>query len=276
LYVARDLPDPGKARERWLEGAGDRLCELVNAAGGRALVLCTSYANVKRFAALLRERTEHEILEQGDRDAGALAQAFVDDETSVLVGTRSFWAGIDPAGAACVLVVIDKIPFPTPDDPLFSARRDRAQQRGANPFAAVDLPAASLVLAQGVGRLLRRPTDRGVVAVLDSRLALRPYRAQLLEAVAPLRRSIDLAQTCAFLEEVSKEIEPPVPQESALTKPAAADPRTLRMDVTIPEAKAIRNAIACPVCDAEITERCFDENGTSAFLHDGRVQAAPT
>ena len=187
----------------WVEAAGERLCELVNAAGGRALVLCTSHANVAHFAELLRTRTDHNVLAQGDRDAGRLTQQFVEDETSVLVGTRSFWAGIDAAGAACVLVVIDKIPFPVPDEPLHMARRDRAEQQGLDSFTAVDLPAAALVLAQGAGRLIRTATDHGVVAVLDPRLAYKSYRAQLLTAMPPLRRSINLAETCAFLAEAA-------------------------------------------------------------------------
>jgi ATP-dependent DNA helicase DinG len=199
LYVANDLPDPTRANETWLDGSADRLCALVDAAGGRALVLCTSHANVHRFAEVLRDRTQHNVLAQGDEDVGRLTRAFVDDETSVLVGTRSFWAGIDVPGVSCVLVVIDRIPFPSPGDPLHAARRERAERRGSNAFAAVDLPAAALVLAQGAGRLIRTRDDRGVVAVLDPRLAQRSYRTELLSAMPPLRRSIDLEQVRAFL-----------------------------------------------------------------------------
>ncbi|HEY5012496.1 MAG TPA: helicase C-terminal domain-containing protein, partial [Acidimicrobiia bacterium] len=176
-------------------------CRLVNAAGGRALVLCTSHANVRRFAELLRQRTEHDVLAQGDAEVGRLVGAFLDDETSVLVGTRSFWAGIDAPGVACVLVVIDRIPFPAPNEPLHAARRERAERSGLNPFTAVDLPRAALVLAQGAGRLVRSRTDRGVVAVLDPRLALRDYRKTLLSAIPPLRRSVDVDAACAFLAE---------------------------------------------------------------------------
>ena len=199
LYVGRDLPDPGRDTERWFEVASDRVARLVNAAGGRALVLCTSRANVERFAALLREGTEHTVLAQGDAEIGALVRNFLDDESSVLVGTRSFWAGIDAPGVACVLVVIDRIPFPSPGDPLHAARRERAEQNGANPFATVDLPQAALVLAQGSGRLIRRTTDHGVVAVLDPRLATRDYRRTLLAALPPFRRSVDIDEACAFL-----------------------------------------------------------------------------
>ncbi len=203
LYVGRDLPDPGRANEEWIEQAGDRLCRLVNAAGGRALVLCTSHANVRRFADVLRERTEHEVLRQGDAEVGRLIESFLGDETSVLVGTRSFWAGIDAPGVACVLVVIDRIPFPAPSEPLHAARRERAERLGRNAFTAVDIPRAALVLAQGAGRLLRSRTDRGVVAVLDSRLATRDYRKALLSAVPPLRRSIDIDEAETFLTEAA-------------------------------------------------------------------------
>jgi ATP-dependent DNA helicase DinG len=270
LYVAKDLPEPSQ-RERWIEQASDRLCALVNAAGGRSLVLCTSHANVKHFAELLRERTDHDVLAQGDRDAGRLAREFVDHESSVLVGTRAFWAGLDAAGAACVLVAIDKIPFPVPDEPLHAARRKRAAERELDPFVTVDVPAAALILAQGAGRLIRTKTDRGVVAVLDSRLATKPYRAQLLEAMPPLRRSIDLADACAFLEEAAK-------TAPVKTKPVAGeakrDPRQLRTDLSSAEAVVIRNMVACAICDAEVSERCHDEQGTSAYLHEARISAA--
>jgi len=268
LYVAKDLPDPGRARDAWLEQSGDRLCELVNAAGGRSLVLCTSHANVQRFAELLRTRTDHDVLAQGDRDAGRLTQEFLEDETSVLVGTRSFWAGIDAAGASCVLVVLDRIPFPAPDEPLHAARRTRAEVRGVDPFYAVDVPVAALVLAQGAGRLIRTIHDRGVVAVLDARLATRPYRKQLLAAMPPLRRSIDLADACGFLEEVAASAPVRVVHRSDVA------PAELRIDLTIKETHAARDAAACEVCDVAIGERCRDGDSTSAFVHEARVRAA--
>ena len=277
LYVAKDLPDPTRARDDWVDAAGDRICALVNAAGGRALVLCTSRANVTHFAAMLRERTDHYILEQGERDTGRLAEAFIEDEFSVLVGTRSFWAGIDAAGAACVLVVIDRIPFPAPGEPVQDARRTRAQQAGLSPFNAIDLPVAALVLAQGTGRLIRTATDRGVVAVLDPRLATRPYRVQLLAAMPPLRRSIDLADACALLEELAAASPPArrIADLAALPPTAGAEQPAsdLRTDLSSSESVGVRNLVVCPVCEAEIGARCHDSNGTSAFLHAGRVRA---
>ena len=169
-------------------------------------MLCTSKANVERFAELLRERTDHYVLAQGDADVAKLTRSFIEDETSVLVGTRSFWAGIDVPGVACLLVVIDRIPFPPLSDPLHAARQERAEAAGCNAFATVDLPAAALVLAQGAGRLIRTKSDRGVVAVLDSRLANASYRTELLAAMPPFRRSIDLDETCDFLKEAAKRV----------------------------------------------------------------------
>jgi ATP-dependent DNA helicase DinG len=273
LYVAKDLPDPARARDAWMEGSADRLCDLVNAAGGRALVLCTSRANVERFADVLRERTEHDVLAQGDRDSGQLMKEFVEDERSVLVGTRSFWAGIDAAGASCVLVVIDRIPFPVPDEPLHSARRARAQLRGLDAFDAVDLPAAALVLAQGAGRLVRTRTDRGVVAVFDPRLAKQGYRARLLAAMPAFRRSVDLAEACAFLESVAPS--GPAPRAKGSTPPATdLDPEHMRDDLSLDEVVLVRNLVGCSVCSVAVTERCRDDRGTSAYLHEGRVRAA--
>ncbi len=258
LYVGKDLPDPGHARDAWIEAAGERLVRLVNAAGGRALVLCTSRANVERFAKLLRDETDHEVLAQGDADVGTLSRNFADDEESVLVGTRSFWAGIDTPGVSCVLVVIDRIPFPSPAEPLNAARRERAEAAGRNAFATIDLPEAALVLAQGAGRLIRRRDDKGVVAVLDARLATRDYRTQLLSAMPPFRRSVDLDDACAFLEAATAHLPRPAREPGA---------------ITTAEAMLVRGMVACPTCGAAIGDRCTDENGTMAFPHDARVAA---
>jgi len=230
----------------------------VNAAGGRALVLCTSRANVDRFAQLLRDETDHDVLAQGDADVGTLSRTFAEDEASVLVGTRSFWAGIDTPGVSCVLVVIDRIPFPSPGEPLNAARRGRAEAAGDNAFATVDLPEAALVLAQGAGRLIRRRDDKGVVAVLDARLATRDYRRQLLSAMPPFRRSIDLDEACTFLEAATAHLPH---REHAPGK------------VTAEEAVLVRGLIACPACGAAIGDRCIDANGTMAFPHEARVAA---
>ena len=271
LYVAKDLPDPTRARDAWMEEAGDRSCELVNAAGGRALVLCTSHANVKRFAEVLRERTDHRILAQGDRDSGRLTQEFVEDETSVLVGTRSFWAGIDAAGAACVLVVIDKIPFPVPDEPLHAARRTPRRAAGVDAFVAVDLPVAAFVLAQGAGRLLRRRRSWCRRRARSAAGRRRGYREQLLAAMPPLRRSVDLAEACGLLRSSPRG---PRPRSSvgvgrASTRRPAAHRPVERRD---PSRSAISSRATCAT--PRSPNVAATTNGTSAFLHEGRVRAA--
>jgi ATP-dependent DNA helicase DinG len=198
LYVPRTMPDP--RRDGWADAAGEELCALVTAAGGRTLVLCTSRRAVERFAALLRDRTDHPVLAQGDAANAALLDRFAAEETSCLVATRAFWQGVDVPGPACVLVVIDRVPFTRPDDPLEQARREAVERAGGSGFRDVDLPAAALVLAQGAGRLLRHRDDRGVVAVLDSRLATAGYRRVLLEALPPMRRTVERQDVVEFLQ----------------------------------------------------------------------------
>ncbi len=132
------------------------------------------------------------------------------------------------------------------------------------------------MLAQGAGRLIRTKDDRGVVAVLDPRLAKQSYRAQLLAAMPPLRRSIDLAEACAFLEEVSAagDADPAPPTGRHLRLVASADPADLRDDLSSFTMQGIRDLVACCVCGAPRGERCRDSNGTSAYVHDGRVRDA--
>ena len=197
LYVPRGLPaprDPG-----WQNAAADELTSLVGAAGGRALVLCTSWRAVHAFVDVLRERTDHVVFAQGDEAAGRLVERFAADETSCLVATRAFWMGLDIPGPSCVLVAIDRLPFSRPDEPLEQGTPRGGGTRGGDGFMDVDLPAAALVLAQGAGRLIRRVDDHGVVAVLDSRLATARYRTVLLDALPPMRRVVDGDVARAFL-----------------------------------------------------------------------------
>lgn len=197
LYVPRHLPEPRDPK--WAEAATEETTALVEAAGGRALILCTSRAAVDRMAAALRADTDHEILVQGETAKALLLDRFATDESSCLVATRSFWTGVDVPGPSCVLVVLDRLPFSRPDDPLALARRERAERAGGSGFADVDLPAAALVLAQGAGRLIRSRTDRGVVAVLDRRLATAGYRTVLLDALPPMKRMVDRDLVLEFL-----------------------------------------------------------------------------
>jgi ATP-dependent DNA helicase DinG len=194
LYVARHLPD------RRAEGAEEALFEeldlLIEAAGGRTLALFTSKRATEAAAEALASELPYTLLLQGDQPKGRLLEEFAADETSCLFATMSFWQGVDIPGPALSLVTIDRLPFPRPDDPLLQARRDRA---GGRAFSVVDLPRAATLLAQGAGRLIRTADDRGVVAVLDSRLATASYRGVLLATLPPMRRSVDRSEVESFL-----------------------------------------------------------------------------
>lgn len=204
LYVPRHLPDVREAA--WDDAAGAELCTLVEAAGGRALVLCTSWRVVRTFSEFLRAQTSHDVLVQGDEPAARLIEQFAAEETSCLVATRAFWMGLDIPGPSCVLVVIDRLPFARPDEPLEQARRELVERTGGNGFLDVDLPATALVLAQGSGRLVRTRDDRGVVAVLDRRLATARYRNVLLDALPPMRRVVDGETAHRFLAESARPV----------------------------------------------------------------------
>jgi ATP-dependent DNA helicase DinG len=197
LYVPKRMPPP--PGERWEAAVIDELAWLIDAAGGRALALFTSYRGMERAAQALAGQLPGRLLTQLDLPKPALVKAFTEDETSSLFATMGFWQGIDVPGPSLSLVCIDRLPFPRPDEPLTQARRDRA---GPDAFNVVDIPRAATLLAQGAGRLIRTAEDRGVVAVLDPRLATRRYRAALLLPVPPMKRSISRDEVAAFLAPV--------------------------------------------------------------------------
>ncbi|MDN6428545.1 MAG: ATP-dependent DNA helicase, partial [Propionibacterium sp.] len=173
LYVARHLPDPGPG------GPGpEALAELVDlsrASGGGVLALFSSWRGAQAGAEALREGTDLEVLVQGEETVSALVQRFRDHRDSCLVGTMSLWQGVDVVGSSCRLVVIDRIPFPHPHNPVAKARAIDAERHGYGGFRAVHLTHAALLMAQGAGRLLRSTEDRGMVAVLDRRLLTKGY-----------------------------------------------------------------------------------------------------
>ncbi len=196
LYLASDLPDP--RTDEWREAIGDTVLQLVDASGGRALVLCTSRRNVD----LLAERlvgVDHRVLVQGELGANALREAFAADETSVLVATMGFWEGLDVPGRSLQLVAIDRVPFPRPDDPLWAARREASERAGRSAFRDVDLPRAATLLAQGAGRLIRSRADHGVVAILDPRVARAGYGRELIAALPPMPVTTHREEAEAFL-----------------------------------------------------------------------------
>ena len=198
LYCPTDIPDP-----RAPDGTETRLAELeslIVAAGGRTLALFTSVSAMQDAAQALDPRLPWDVLVQGRRSKAALLAEFTDNDETCLFATISFWQGVDIPGPSCSLVVIDRLPFPRPDDPVLQARRERA---GTSAFRAIDLPRAATMLAQGVGRLVRTRTDRGVVAVLDPRLATsRSYRWDLIRALPPIPRTKDRDEVIGFLQRI--------------------------------------------------------------------------
>ena len=192
LYVARHLPPPGR------DGLGpaqlDEIVDLVDAADGRALGLFSSRRAAETAAEAVRVRLPHlTTLAQGDAQLPELARQFVEDPHTCLFGTLSLWQGLDVPGDTCQLVLIDRIPFPRPDDPLMSARQRAADRAGGNGFMQVAATHAALLLAQGSGRLIRTLTDRGVVAVLDPRLVTARYGTFLKASLAPMWTTTDPA-----------------------------------------------------------------------------------
>jgi ATP-dependent DNA helicase DinG len=184
LYVAAHLPRPTQSG---LAGpAADELVKLVRALGGRTLGLFSSRRAATQAAEVLRAQTDLEILVQGEEALPLLVKRFRAEPTSCLLGVMSLWQGVDVPGDACQLVVIDRLPFPRPDEPLAAARAAAVDAAGRSGFAEVSVPIAAVRLAQGVGRLIRSSTDRGVVAVLDSRLeTARGYGAFLRRTLPP-------------------------------------------------------------------------------------------
>ncbi|MER7699041.1 ATP-dependent DNA helicase [Streptomyces sp. NPDC096095] len=177
LYVARHLNTPGREGSR--TDMLDELAELVEAAGGRTLGLFSSMRGAKAAAEELRDRLDKPILLQGEETLGELIKNFAADPETCLFGTLSLWQGVDVPGPSCQLVVMDRIPFPRPDDPLMSARQKAVEEAGGNGFMAVAATHAALLMAQGAGRLVRATGDKGVVAVLDPRLANARYGSYL-------------------------------------------------------------------------------------------------
>lgn len=203
LYVAAHLPPPGR------DGAGSaeqlaEITELVTAAGGRTLGLFSSMRAARAAAEAMRERLSTPVLCQGDDSTSALVEQFSDDPATSLFGTLSLWQGVDVPGPSLSLVLIDRIPFPRPDDPLLSARQRAVAARGGNGFMAVAASHAALLLAQGSGRLLRRVTDRGVVAVLDSRMVTARYGDYLRASLPPFWQTTNAEQVRAALRRLAR------------------------------------------------------------------------
>jgi ATP-dependent DNA helicase DinG len=206
LYVATHLPPPG--RDGLAPAYLDEIADLIEAADGRALGLFSSMRAAQQAAEELRERLDQPILCQGEDSTGQLVRRFAEDERSCLFGTLSLWQGVDVPGPSLSLVIVDRIPFPRPDDPLASARQRAVAAHGGNGFLSVAATHAALLLAQGTGRLLRSTEDRGVIAVLDPRLATARYGGFLRASLPPYWGTTDPAVARSALRRLAGQPEP--------------------------------------------------------------------
>ncbi|MDE3965952.1 ATP-dependent DNA helicase [Glaesserella parasuis] len=199
LCVPRYLPDTNKSHT--LTELGQLLKPVIEANNGRCFLLCTSYFMMRGLADFLREQSSLSVLLQGETSKRRLLEKFVAEPNSVLVATQSFWEGIDVRGDALSLVIIDKLPFTAPDEPLLKARMEDCKLQGGDPFNDIQIPEAVITLKQGVGRLIRDVTDRGAVIICDSRLVMRQYGSTFLKSLPPSKRTRDLAKVLTFLKE---------------------------------------------------------------------------
>jgi ATP-dependent DNA helicase DinG len=208
LYLPKHLPEPG--RDGPSQEVLTELGELIDAAGGRTLALFSSWRGVEAADLHLRKVLAElpiKIITQKRGDAvGPLVDRFAKDETSLLIGTMSLWQGVDVPGNSCILVAIDRIPFPRPDEPVMSARASQADAAGGSGFMQVSLPRAALLLAQGTGRLIRSVDDRGVVAILDSRIVTKRYGNVLLNSMPPLWRTSEPGVVRESLKRLSQSL----------------------------------------------------------------------
>ena len=202
LYAPLGMPEPNSFG--YTDAVVDAAFPALLASGGRAFFLCTSLRAMRRTHELLKARLEDEghelpLLLQGEGSKNDLLQRFRHLGNAVLVGSQSFWEGVDVRGEALSLVVIDKIPFAPPDDPVLAARIEQMRQQGRNPFMEYQLPRAVINVKQGAGRLIRDETDRGVLMICDPRLLSKPYGRRVWQSLPPMRRTRELSEVIDFL-----------------------------------------------------------------------------
>lgn len=198
LCVPRYLPSSNQTYT--LTKLAEMLLPIIEANKGRCFVLCTSYFMMRGLAEYFREHSQLSILLQGETSKGKLLEQFVHEEHSVLVATSSFWEGVDVRGDALSLVIIDKLPFSSPDEPLLKARIEDCKLQGGEPFNDIQIPEAVIALKQGVGRLIRDVTDKGAVIICDSRLVNRAYGETFLKSLPNAKRTRDLGKVIEFLQ----------------------------------------------------------------------------
>lgn len=201
LCVPRFLPEPNAREMR--ETLLDICIQLIRASKGRCFLLFTSHATLKAIAQQLEDKVSNPLLVQGTTTKRALLDEYVSNKQAVLLGTGAFWEGVDVRGDDLTCVLIDKLPFASPDDPLLQARIDDCRKGGGNPFAQLQIPQAAIALKQGAGRLIRDETDKGVLVICDNRLVTKDYGKIFVGSLPNMIRTRDLAKAVAFLNELN-------------------------------------------------------------------------
>jgi ATP-dependent DNA helicase DinG len=205
LYLPQNMPEP--ADQRFTQSVTETARALIEANEGRAFLLFTSYRALNQAAEALRDELDYPVLVQGDMPRGELLRRFRDQGNAVLLGTSSFWEGVDVRGDALSLVIIDKLPFASPGDPVMQARLDAIKDRGGNPFKDYQLPQAVLTLKQGAGRLIRDVTDRGMLVICDPRITSKFYGKTFLRSLPEMPVCRDQDQACTFLSNLREQNE---------------------------------------------------------------------
>ena len=199
MYVPRDLPPPNNPDFGYR--AAERILDILNLSSGRALVLFTSYHNLNLVYQLLHEKMPYTIFKQGEAPRSSLLEQFRLDTHSVLMATGSFWQGVDVPGEALSCLIIDKLPFDSPGDPLVGGRIESVRARGGNPFMDYQLPSAIISLKQGLGRLIRNVSDRGILSVLDIRMITSRYGRFFFDSLPQVPLSHELSDIRRFFDQ---------------------------------------------------------------------------
>ncbi len=220
LYVPPDLPEPAAADHT--QALVQAALPLIRAARGRTFFLCTTHRALERTGQLLRQAFADgndglAVLQQNDAPRGELLRRFRDQPRSVLVGSHSFWEGVDVQGQGLSLVIIDKLPFAPPDDPLVAKRLERMARHDEQPFMRYQVPQAAIALKQGAGRLIRSETDRGVLMIGDVRLVRKPYGRRIWQSLPPMRRTQDEGEALVHLRSIGEHAQAADPSDAAVT-----------------------------------------------------------
>jgi ATP-dependent DNA helicase DinG len=199
LYLPPKMPDPRDGS--FAQAAGEEIIKILNASHGRAFVLCTSNAQMQTLRGLVEDRIDFPVIMQGEGSRSGILERFRTTPNAVLFATASFWQGVDVRGEALSCVIIDKLPFAVPSDPVVAARQRYIDNSGGNSFSDYSVPSAVITLKQGLGRLIRSATDRGVLSILDPRIVTKSYGQSFLRSLPPCRRTRKIEDVERFFSE---------------------------------------------------------------------------